>query len=235
MKKHIVSFSGGKDSTAMLLMMIEKKMPIDEILFCDSGCEFPDMIKHIDKVEKYINRKITTIYPDHDFEYYLARYKKKSGKFQHIDGLGWPGHTFRWCTGNLKTKIIDRYLKNKGEYYSYLGIAFDERERLERKYHRQQKAVLIYPMVDWEMTEKDALRYCYGKGFDWNGLYKKFRRVSCYLCPLQRIGELKMLYNEFPELWNEMLRLDKLSYRAFRVDSPNYTLEKLTERFKKEK
>lgn len=28
MKKHIVSFSGGKDSTAMLLMMIDKGMQI---------------------------------------------------------------------------------------------------------------------------------------------------------------------------------------------------------------
>lgn len=26
--EHIVSFSGGKDSTAMLLMMLEKNMPI---------------------------------------------------------------------------------------------------------------------------------------------------------------------------------------------------------------
>ena len=35
--KHIVNFSGGKDSTAMLLKMIEKDMPIDEIIFCDTG------------------------------------------------------------------------------------------------------------------------------------------------------------------------------------------------------
>lgn len=40
-KCHIVSLSGGKDSTAMLLMMIERKMPIDLILFCDTGLEFP--------------------------------------------------------------------------------------------------------------------------------------------------------------------------------------------------
>ena len=29
--KHIVSFSGGKDSTAMLLRMLEENMPIDII------------------------------------------------------------------------------------------------------------------------------------------------------------------------------------------------------------
>ena len=52
--EHIVSFSGGKDSTAMLLMMLEKNMPIDEIIFCDTGKEFTQMYEHIEKVQKYI-------------------------------------------------------------------------------------------------------------------------------------------------------------------------------------
>ena len=52
--EHIVSFSGGKDSTAMLLMMMEKNLPIDEIIFCDTGKEFPQMYEHIEKVQKYI-------------------------------------------------------------------------------------------------------------------------------------------------------------------------------------
>ena len=38
---HLVSFSGGKDSTAMLLGMLERDMKIDCILFCDTGLEFP--------------------------------------------------------------------------------------------------------------------------------------------------------------------------------------------------
>ena len=33
---HVVSLSGGKDSTAMLLRMIEEGMPVDIILFCDT-------------------------------------------------------------------------------------------------------------------------------------------------------------------------------------------------------
>ncbi len=36
MGKQIISFSGGKDSSAMLLRMIELKYPIDEIIFCDT-------------------------------------------------------------------------------------------------------------------------------------------------------------------------------------------------------
>ena len=65
-----VSFSGGKDSTAMLLMMLEKGMPVDEIIFCDTGMEFPEVYQHIKQVEKYIGRKITRLSADYSFEYY---------------------------------------------------------------------------------------------------------------------------------------------------------------------
>ena len=58
---HIVSLSGGKDSTAMLLRMLEEKMSVDIILFCDTGLEFDAMYKHIDKLEKYINKPITKL------------------------------------------------------------------------------------------------------------------------------------------------------------------------------
>ena len=58
---HVVSFSGGKDSTAMLLKMLEEGMQVDEIIFCDTGVEFPAMYDHIDKVEKYINRNVTRL------------------------------------------------------------------------------------------------------------------------------------------------------------------------------
>ena len=51
---NVVQFSGGKDSTAMLLMMLEKNMPIDDIIFCDTGKEFPQIYEHIEKVNKYI-------------------------------------------------------------------------------------------------------------------------------------------------------------------------------------
>lgn len=100
--KHIVSFSGGKDSTAMLLMMIEKGMHIDEIVFCDTTVEFPQMIEHINKVEKYINRKITRLQAPFDFEHYLAYHVKVRGKNKGKKGYGFPDFRNRWCTGTLK-------------------------------------------------------------------------------------------------------------------------------------
>ena len=43
---YIVSFSGSKDSTAMLLHLLELGEPVDEVLFCDTTVEFPEMYTH---------------------------------------------------------------------------------------------------------------------------------------------------------------------------------------------
>ena len=53
---HIVSFSGGKDSTAMLLRLLESGMPVDMILFNDTGLEFEQLYDHINRVEQYITK-----------------------------------------------------------------------------------------------------------------------------------------------------------------------------------
>lgn len=39
-KWHIASVSWGKDSLAMLLLLIEKGWPLDEVVFYDTGMEF---------------------------------------------------------------------------------------------------------------------------------------------------------------------------------------------------
>ena len=54
-KLYVASLSGGKDSTAMVLRLIEEKWPLDLILFCDTGLEFPGMYEHVRKLEKSIS------------------------------------------------------------------------------------------------------------------------------------------------------------------------------------
>ena len=49
----------------MLLMMLERGMVVDKIIFCDTGMEFPQMYEHIKKVDEYIfknyNKRIEII------------------------------------------------------------------------------------------------------------------------------------------------------------------------------
>jgi len=69
--KHIVSLSGGKDSTAMLLRMLEEGWPVDIILFCDTGMEFDAMYRHIEKLERYTGRSIVQLKSPQSFEYHF--------------------------------------------------------------------------------------------------------------------------------------------------------------------
>ncbi|WP_449189193.1 phosphoadenosine phosphosulfate reductase domain-containing protein [Treponema lecithinolyticum] len=221
--KHVVSLSGGKDSTAMLLMMLERGMQIDDIVFCDTGLEFPQMYKHIEAVERRIGRKINVIKSDKTYEYYLADHILTKGKHKGLKGYGYPSMRIRWCTARLKLDVLGRYFRKYTKegflLKQYIGIAADEQKRCKEH---------IYPLVEWGITEAQALQYCYGKGFDWGGLYKDFRRVSCYCCPLQPLKELKILWKKYPELWQKMEELDTRTASSFRLD---YTLAEIEQRF----
>lgn len=229
-KLHVVSLSGGKDSTAMLLMMLEKKMPVDIILFCDTGMEFPAMYEHLERLEQYIDRPVTRIKAEKSFLYYLLEHKPKRRttsqavqKYgEDLRGCSWPGPRMRWCTSYLKTRVINDYLKDLEKEYEiihYVGIAADEEERVK---------ALCYPLVEWGVTEKEALAYCYSKGFDFGGLYQLFDRVSCWCCPLQGLTELRNLRKYFPDLWKLLMEWDARTWRQFRKD---YSVVELEKRF----
>lgn len=72
---HAVSLSGGKDSTCLLLLMIERSMPIDAVLWADTGMEFPEMYGHIAKVDEHLFRErglhITALRSSKSFEYMM--------------------------------------------------------------------------------------------------------------------------------------------------------------------
>ena len=53
----VLSLSGGKDSTALLLLLLEKNMPIDAVIYADTGMEFPEMEAHIAKLDNLLFRE----------------------------------------------------------------------------------------------------------------------------------------------------------------------------------
>ena len=207
MLKNIISLSGGKDSTAMLLMMLEKKEPIHSIIFFDTGWEFPEMLEHIKKLEKYINMKIIKIYPAKSFDYLLLEQpvKKRGTDTIHRIGYGWPSPLRRWCTGQ-KLSTIKKYYNAQNNFISCIGFATDEIKRIPIK---PKKYIERYPLIEYGISEKEALQYCYEKGFDWGGLYEVFNRVSCFCCPMKRINDYRKMRVKYPELWEKMLAMDK--------------------------
>lgn len=197
---NVVSFSGGKDSTAMLLLMLENQMPIDEVVFCDTDMEFPQMYDHISLVEKKTGIQVTRLKQEKSFEYWATEHLKKNGNV----GYWWPNMMNRWCTSYFKSNAFKKYTKQKygKDVVKYVGIALDEPKRIKNDGSK-------YPLYEYGITEAAALKMCYERGYHWNGLYETFQRVSCYCCPLQRIGEARSLYRNYPDLYQRILDIEK--------------------------
>lgn len=209
---NIISLSGGKDSTAMLLILLEKEIKVDHIVFFDTGWDFPEMIKHIDKLEKYIGREI-------------IRLKYKMSFDEGFKKWGFASFNRRWCTAR-KIDTINKFCNTHKPFMQWIGYSYSERKRIKKTIN------YCYPLVDWKLTEEDALKYCYKKGFDWDGLYELYKRLSCWNCPLQSLRDLEILWEFFPDYWNKLLAMQKQSKWQFR---PDYTLEQLNEKFRREK
>ena len=243
-----VSLSGGKDSSCLLLLMIEKGLPIDCVLYADTGMEFPEMEAHIARLDDFLYRErglhITTLQHPHGFEWMMFEEPKQ--KISCLErrarlgippyGNGWPGIKVRWCTGQLKTHLITKEvnrLKKEKNALHHIGIAADEAHRCKDDYHNH------YPLVEWGITEAQALQICYDRGYDWGGLYEIYRRASCWCCPFQRIDELRKLRRHHPELWVRLLDMDNRA-RAMFGPGPlgqfkqNWSVARLEERFARE-
>ena len=207
--KYCLSFSGGKDSTAMLILALEKKIPLDKIIYFDcEEFEFPEMHNHIEKVKKILGVKIDVCHTVKPFRQYLKE-------------LGWATPSLRWCT-NEKINSIRRVLRFYRPHTSYIGFASDETMRVERAFKKNKARTrdkfmhFSFPLVDWNVSEKEALKICYSYGFDWDGLYKEWDRLSCWCCPLQSDSDIDKLKRVSPDLWERLWELDELAPRDFK-------------------
>ena len=154
--------------------------------------------------------------------------KKRGTNIIHKKGYSWCGGTCRWATSE-KLRAIKKYIGNN---YDYVGIAADEMHRLEK----EKRPNRILPLVDWGITEAQALQYCYDRGFYWeeNGLYlyEILDRVSCWCCGNKNLKELYNIYRYLPEYWTKLKELQYKTDRPYRRGSGK-TIFDLEEEFRK--
>jgi len=197
----VICFSGGKDSTAMLLRMIELGEKIDYIVFADTGFEFPLLYDYIKQIEKLIGREITILKPCKSFDYW--RFGKLSKGKNKGDIRGFP-QVLTPCYWMRESKVntINNFVKNLGNVVRVLGIASDETERV------QKDKSLRYPFIEWGWFEEDCIDYLQQKGLI-NDLYKFFSRIGCWMCPKQSNYSRYMLYKHYPKLWSLLKIMEK--------------------------
>lgn len=152
MELNFVSLSGGKDSTALALLSIEKEADA-RFIFCDTGNESPKTYAYIDyldeKLESMTGRKIIRIKADFSREITLKQQKLiTAGETERAEACTPTGIPFldlavlkgrfpstmaRFCTQKLKVEVVikefSKYLQEGHDVKDWVGIRADESTR----------------------------------------------------------------------------------------------------------
>ena len=202
--KYIVSVSGGKDSTACLLYMLERVPKNDVIpVFCDTKWESNVVYKYLDYLEAKLDIHITRL----ESEGMEGLCKRKGIVISSL---------IRNCTLELKIKPFEKYLKeqfvDKGiEFMVVEGIRREESQsRADTEVFNIKKSTIkgekfykptLYPIAYWNTDE--VFNYIESKDVLNNPLYKTGRkRVGCMPCVFASKYELMYL----PEKYKNRLK-----------------------------
>lgn len=192
----VVSFSGGKDSTATADLVIKSlSNPSIVHIFGDTTLEFPSTIEY---AKRYRD--------DHPYAIFKVARNNEQNFMDVCDDIGPPARMMRWCCSMFKTgpitRVINSFYRNQ-QILTFYGIR--KSESVSRsKYNRVeddsssvkiQQQTVASPIFFWK--DADVWLYLLGEKVDFNHAYRLgYDRVGCWCCPnnSQRVQFLSRIY-----------------------------------------
>ncbi len=198
--RHILSLSGGKDSTALAVYMRDR-VPEMEYVFCDTGKELSETYDYLERIEAYLGRPVVRL--KHDI---LQRNDDAFENLLQMRGGFLPSPQMRWCTEYLKIKPFERYVGD-GPVVSYIGIRADE----DRKGYISHKANIVprYPFIEDGLVKRDIVRLLEDSGLGLPEYYSWRSRSGCYFCFFQQRIEWVGLLEHHPDLFRQAMLYEK--------------------------
>lgn len=196
--RHILSLSGGKDSTALAIYLRDKVSEM-EYVFMDTGEELSETYEYLEKLEAYLGKPIVRLNPDRPFSHYLELYRGVL-----------PDPRTRWCTRMLKIKPFERYVGDD-HVISYIAIRADEPHR---KGYISTKPNITprYPFMEDGIRKEDVYRILEESGLGLPHYYRWRSRSGCYFCFFQQRIEWVGLLENHPDLFERAKRYEKIDH-----------------------
>lgn len=214
-----LSWSGGKDSTASVILAHEHNEPLDTIVFCEvmydlknniSG-ENPEHIKFIKEEAKPLfeswGYQVEILRENRDYLDFFHRIIMHPRKHMDHKGkkFGFPVYGMCGVKRDLKLKPIDQYYKSiSDEIIQYVGICADEKRRLTSLRNQPGRISLL---EKYGFTEQMAREKCVEYGL-LSPSYQFSDRGGCWFCPNAKLAEHRIIKEKYPDVWNQFVALE---------------------------
>ncbi len=228
------SFSGGKDSLATLLLVLETQIK-PKLFFINTGLEFPETIEHVNNISKKFNLKLVTGEPTNTF-------------WDGLKYFGPPGKDYRWCCKTCKLGPTTQLIKSQ---FPKGVLMFIGQRRYESEERSNKGMIWNNPWVPGQVGASpiqhwSALHiwlYLFKNNVEFNKLYENgLERIGCWLCPASDMADFITVSKSHPDFRNWMEYLKEysktLNYSTFWLLTGLWRWKKLPkgiEKFLKEK
>ena len=188
--RHYLSFGGGVNSTALLLLLHDRGVEF-EAVYADHGADWPETREYVQMLRDR-GYPLTVLETRRDGLELIAYYL-------HYRLI--PSRILRACTDHYKVKPLRAY--QQAPCVVYLGIDAGEEHRA--KPYDQGGVTHEYPLVDW--------------GIDRAGCVEVIKqhnlpvppKSGCFICPFQRVSQWRELYRLHPDLYCKARHLEVMA------------------------
>lgn len=212
---NIVGYGGGTNSTAMLVGLYRRGIPVDLILFSDTGGEQPHTYEFLPIMSKWLLEhgmpEITKVeYTDKNGDRLtLENECLRSGTLPAI------AYGYKKCSLKHKVEPQDKFCNHyqpcldvwaKGERVTkFIGFDAGEEQRrdhaivydiVDKKYKKE------YPLIDWGWYREDCIAAIEQEGLPLPG------KSSCFFCPSMKRREIRTLYHEHRDLYDRAITIE---------------------------
>ncbi len=187
-----VSYSGGKDSLAVLHLVSECLDDYD-LLFADTGIEFPETVKNVHDVTQHYGKTLNIISSGDAF-------------WDSVDSFGPPSVEVRWCCKVCKLGPITQIIN---ENYDDGCLTFIGQRKYESSARAKSERVWKNPWVGNQVaaapiqswTAMHVWLYIFKNDLLYNPMYENgFDRIGCWLCPSCSLADLVRLKETHPDM-----------------------------------
>ncbi len=236
----MVSFSGGKDSTAVSYL-VRKALANPSILhiFGDTTLELPSTYEYVREFKE--NNPMTPFFDEKNEE---------NNFFELCQEIGPPSRVKSWCCSIFKTGPMGTTLGNFDEdFLTFYGVR--RNESLTRSKYTKisstpkiQGGMVTSPIIDW--LDIDVWLYIISQELNFNVAYKYgFPRVGCWVCPnnsfwSQFLGKIYVVKKIVPNIeydyndWENFLYnfSEKIVTEFCKINKKNLSEEQLKKEIK---